>query len=338
MTKARKRIVFLFIASILTLLSILCFLFDEKIAFPFLIFSYLVVSFSGFYLINKRTIFYNEKGEKMIIPTSFTSNENEAVIEEVVIDWAKDRENEIKQLKANEEFRKEFIGNVAHELKTPIFNIQGYILTLLDGGWKDKKISKKYLDRTEKNINRLLSLVADLDTITQVESGRLKMKKSHFNIKELIEEIFEMQEINIQTRNISLAFEYDDKSPEIFVYADEEKIFEVLLNLIENSVKYGNTDGKTIVSAFEEDNKINIKISDNGIGIAKEHLQRVFERFYRVDKSRSREMGGSGLGLAIVKHIIEAHKQKISVKSKPNEGTTFTFTLDKGNKELAVTE
>ncbi len=265
------------------------------------------------------------------LPTE-TVTDTENMANEEVLDWAKDKENEIKQLKANEKFRKEFIGNVAHELKTPIFNIQGYVLTLLDGGWKDKKISRKYLERTERNINRLLSLITDIDTISQLESGNEKMQKTHFNILTLVEEIFEMQEINCQKQNIALSYTGNLHSEEFYVFADEEKIFEVLLNLIENSIKYGIENGKTIVKIYEKESKINIEVSDNGIGIAKEHLQRIFERFYRVDKSRSREMGGSGLGLAIVKHIIEAHKEKISVKSKLGEGTTFVFTLEKGFK------
>jgi len=333
MTKRQLKLIVLFSIISNSLLIILVHLFLVEYFLPMLalivLFTFaLVALIIEKDLLNRHKINSEQKLKEMSPIDPDTS------VNEEVLDWAKDKENEIKQLKDNEKFRKEFIGNLAHELKTPIFNIQGYILTLLDGGWKDKKISKKYLERTERNINRLLSLVTDIDTISQLESGNQKMNMAHFNVVNLVSEIFEMQEINCKKQNIALKYSGNFNTDEYFVHADEEKIFEVLLNLLENSIKYGIENGITQVKIYPIDKKISIEISDNGIGIAKENLQRIFERFYRVDKSRSREMGGSGLGLAIVKHIIEAHKEKISVKSKMGEGTIFTFTLEKGKNTL----
>lgn len=248
--------------------------------------------------------------------------------------WATNKINEIKQLKENEKFRKEFIGNVAHELKTPIFNIQGYILTLLDGALDDRRILKKYLKRTEKNLNRLIALIKDVDTISRLEGGMLKLNFESFNVVQLIEEVMEMQEMRKKKYGVELDFVGELKSDTIIVNADKEKIFEVLNNLVVNSFKYGKPGGKTQIRVSEKKDKALIDVIDNGIGIEKKNIPRLFERFYRVDKSRSREQGGTGLGLAIVKHIIEAHKQSISVESTPNEGSTFTFTLQKTENEV----
>jgi two-component system phosphate regulon sensor histidine kinase PhoR len=332
MSKKQLKLIILFLIILEALLTALVYNFWQQNFLPILgliaLFTFILA-----YAIIEKDILKKSLNEKENIDDLSTIDPDASVNEEV-LDWAKDKENEIKQLKDNEKFRKEFIGNLAHELKTPIFNIQGYILTLLDGGWKDKKISRKYLERTERNINRLLNLVTDIDTISQLESGNHKMNMAHFNVVNLISEIFEMQEINCKKQNISLKYLGDFNTDEYFVHANEEKIFEVLLNLLENSIKYGIENGITQVRIYLVDKKVSIEVSDNGIGIAKENLQRIFERFYRVDKSRSREMGGSGLGLAIVKHIIEAHKEKISVKSKIGEGTIFTFTLEKGKNTL----
>ncbi len=332
MSKKQLKLIILFLIILEALLTALVYNFWQQNFLPILgliaLFTFILA-----YAIIEKDILKKSMNEKENIDDLSTIDPDASVNEEV-LDWAKDKENEIKQLKDNEKFRKEFIGNLAHELKTPIFNIQGYILTLLDGGWKDKKISRKYLERTERNINRLLNLVTDIDTISQLESGNHKMNMAHFNVVNLISEIFEMQEINCKKQNISLKYLGDFNTDEYFVHANEEKIFEVLLNLLENSIKYGIENGITQVRIYLVDKKVSIEVSDNGIGIAKENLQRIFERFYRVDKSRSREMGGSGLGLAIVKHIIEAHKEKISVKSKICEGTIFTFTLEKGKNTL----
>lgn len=258
--------------------------------------------------------------------------ENKDIIEEVnseVMDWAKQKTQEIKDLKASERFRKEFIGNVAHELKTPIFNIQGYILTLLDGGLDDTEINRRYLERTEKNVNRLISTIKDVDTISQLEAGMLRLNYENFNIIKVVEEVIELQEMRSQKYKISIVFEGEWTEP-VFVYADKKRISEVINNLIVNSLKYGREGGTTRVIVSERYETVVVKVRDNGIGISEKDLARVFERFYRVDKSRSRERGGSGLGLSIVKHIIEAHRQKITVQSTLSEGTTFQFTLKKG--------
>lgn len=253
------------------------------------------------------------------------------VNQEVMI-WAQDKTREIAQLKQMEKYRKEFIGNVSHELKTPIFNIQGYVLTLLDGGLEDPSINRLYLERTEKSVNRMINIVEDLDIIARLESGEVKMNLSGFNIIKLCEEIFDMQEMRAEKRNISLRFGRKYDKP-IMVYADRKKIHDAISNLVVNSIKYGNHKGYTMIDFLDMGNNVLIEISDNGIGIPAKDIPRVFERFYRVDKSRSRHQGGTGLGLAIVKHILEAHKQTINVRSDESKGTSFTFTLPKGEKQ-----
>lgn len=245
-----------------------------------------------------------------------------------VMHWARKKTREISQLRQLERYRREFLGDVSHELKTPIFNIQGYILTLLDGGLEDKQINRLYLERTEKSVNRMISIVNDLESISRLESGELTLNSTRFNIIKLIEEVFEEFEIRARKRKMKLKFaRLHDKS--IFVKADRERILEVVNNLIGNSIKYGKEAGYAEVSFLDMEENIMIEISDNGIGISEKDLPRIFERFFRTDKSRSREMGGTGLGLAIVKHIIEAHNQTISVQSKIDKGTSFTFTLRK---------
>jgi two-component system phosphate regulon sensor histidine kinase PhoR len=245
-----------------------------------------------------------------------------------VIAWAKDKTKEIAELKKLEKYRKEFLGNVSHELKTPIFNIQGYVLTLLDGGLDDPNINKKYLERTEKSINRMISIVEDLESISLLESGEILMETQKFNIIKLFDEVFELQEMIAKERNIKLKF---DKNYEkaLKVIADRNRILEVANNLIVNSVKYGRDNGETFVSFMDMGENLLIEVTDNGIGIAEQDIKRIFERFYRTDKSRSRDMGGTGLGLSIVKHIIEAHNQTINVRSTMGKGSSFAFTLKK---------
>lgn len=268
------------------------------------------------------------KGEAIeITPQDHRPNISE-IINQERFSFTSNQNLEIYRLKEMEKYRKEFLGNVSHELKTPIFNIQGYILTLLDGGLEDPAINLKYLERTEKSINRLISIVEDLETISRHESGELKLEREEYNIVNLVEEVFEAQEIRAKKRNISLQFAKKYKKP-IIVYADKVKIFQVLTNLITNSIYYGKSGGKTLVSISRAKEKIIVEVNDDGIGIAPTDLTRIFERFYRVDKSRSREQGGTGLGLAIVKHIIEAHNETIRVKSKLNKGSTFIFSLPK---------
>ncbi len=249
-------------------------------------------------------------------------------VNQEMISFASKQTREIDKLKEMEKYRKEYIGDVSHELKTPIFNIQGYVLTLLDGGLEDPAINRKYLERTEKSINRLISIIEDLETISRHEAGELKLTPEDFNIVKLVEEVFEAQEIRAKKRETELHFDKKYKKP-IFVYADKMRIYQVLANLITNSIYYGKPDGRTQVSISEARDKVYVEVSDNGIGIAPNDIHRVFERFFRVDKSRSREQGGTGLGLAIVKHIIEAHNETIRVKSKLNKGSSFIFSLSK---------
>jgi two-component system, OmpR family, phosphate regulon sensor histidine kinase PhoR len=250
---------------------------------------------------------------------------NDAVNREINT-YSSNQTQEIDRLKEMEQYRKEYLGNVSHELKTPIFNIQGYVLTLLDGGLEDSTINLKYLERTEKSINRLISIVEDLETISRHESGELKLEREYFNIVQLVEEVFETQEIRAKKRNIQLSFDKKYKK-QVVVYADKMKLFQVFTNLITNSIYYGKSGGKTQVCFSNTKNKILVEVQDNGIGIAPNDISRIFERFYRVDKSRSREQGGTGLGLAIVKHIIEAHGEAIQVKSKLKKGSSFIFSL-----------
>lgn len=239
------------------------------------------------------------------------------------------RKSEINILKDQENYRREFLGNISHELKTPLFTIQGYILTLIEGAMKDKKVREKYLKRAAKGVERLISIVKDLDLITQFESGIKTVDKTDFNIYELVENVFELMEFESEKNNIKLQYENDNITP-IYVYADQERILQVLTNLVVNSIKYGSNNGYTKV-VIEDLNKekVIIKVIDDGEGIEKKHLPRLFERFYRIDKNRSRKKGGSGLGLSIVKHIIEAHNEQIFVKSEIGEGTEFSFTLSK---------
>lgn len=266
------------------------------------------------------------------------SLEGKDLISEVnreVIEWADTKSKEINRLKELESYRKEFLGNVSHELKTPIFNIQGYILTLLDGALNDPSINKKYLERTEKSINRLISIVEDLESISKLESKVLKLVMEKTNIVQLVSEVFESQEIRARDRGIKLVFEEDYEDP-IWVLADRKRVFQALTNLVTNSINYGKEGGRTKISFMDMNENVLIEVNDNGIGIPKQDIPRVFERFYRVDKSRSREQGGTGLGLAIVKHIIEAHNQSISVRSSLNEGTSFVFTLKKYKPDKSI--
>ena len=236
---------------------------------------------------------------------------------------------EIKSLTERDSFRRDFLGNVAHELKTPLFTVQGYILTLLEGAINDKQIRMKYLDRANKGVERLVAVIKDLDMIAKLENDGLKLNIEVFNILELIQNVFDLFEMKAKKRNISLRFDKIYEFP-VFVKGDVEKIEQVLINLIVNSIKYGKPNGTTILGVDDfNDKKFIVKVIDNGEGINKEHIPRLFERFYRVDQSRSREQGGSGLGLSIVKHIVEAHNQKILLKSTFGKGSEFSFTLEK---------
>lgn len=251
-----------------------------------------------------------------------------ASVNEQVIRWAKDRGEEIDELKKMETYRREFLANVSHELKTPLFNLQGFTLTLLDGGLNDPEINRDYLEKTQKNIERMITIVEDLEIISRLESGEAKPEMMRFDLVGLTREVFEFLEQKSKTRNIDLIFAHDNYG-EIIVFADKERIREVMINLVDNSIKYGRENGRSKVSFYHMDENILVEISDNGLGIDEEHISRLFERFYRVDKHRARSGGGSGLGLAIVKHIIEAHDQTVNVRSAPGIGSTFAFTLKK---------
>lgn len=235
---------------------------------------------------------------------------------------------EIKKLRKTEKYQKDFLGNVSHELKTPIFNIQGYILTLLDGGIDDDSINELYLKRAERSTNRLINIVEDLDAIARLESGEFKLNLESFNLVKVVEEVLEYQEMQAKQKGIKIGFDGSYGKP-IRVRADKKRIMEVIGNLVSNSIKYGREGGKTTIGFLDTGDNILVDITDNGIGVDEKNLPRIFERFYRVDKSRSRESGGTGLGLSIVKHTLQAHNQTITVKSRVGRGTTFLFSLDK---------
>lgn len=246
-----------------------------------------------------------------------------------VQEFAEGKRIEIQNLTERDSFRRDFLGNVAHELKTPLFTVQGYVLTLLEGAADDAFIRDKYLDRANKGVERLISIVKDLDMIAKLETDGLKMNKEVFNIIELIQNVFDLFEMRAKKKNIQLQFDQVYEFP-ILVLGDVERIEQVLINLVVNSIKYGKVNGSTTIGVESySENRFIIKVVDDGEGIKQEHLSRLFERFYRVDQSRSREQGGSGLGLSIVKHIIEAHNETILLKSVFGEGSEFSFTLEK---------
>ena len=230
-------------------------------------------------------------------------------------------------MKQDENYRREFLGNVSHELKTPIFNIQGYLSTLLDGGIDDKEINMKYLKRADKSVDRMINIVEDLEVISRLETEQSQLDIQPFDIFSLVEEVFEALEMKASQMNISLKI--DNESQAKLVLGDRDKMQQVFMNLISNSIKYGKDGGTTTVRFFDMESNMLIEVADNGIGIDKESLDRLFERFYRVDKNRSREIGGTGLGLAIVKHILEGHNQQINVRSTKDIGSTFSFILEK---------
>nr|WP_321221811.1 ATP-binding protein [uncultured Psychroserpens sp.] len=252
-----------------------------------------------------------------------------ATLTEEIDKYAKDKKLEIETLIVREEYRKEFLGNVSHELKTPLFTVQGYLETLLDGAIHDEKVSEKYLNRANKGLERLIYIVNDLDMITKLEVGDLQLNIAEFDIVELVESVFDLLEMKAAKKKISLIFDIDYNEP-IMVFADKERIQQVLSNLIVNSIKYGESNGTTEVSIENLiKNKVIVRVTDNGEGISKSNIPRLFERFYRVDKSGSRKVGGSGLGLSIVKHIIEAHDERIYIESELGVGSEFSFTLEK---------
>ena len=309
---------------------------------PLLLAYTVVVFFVSFYVVQARVekFIYGRIKKiyddvSLLESTSFTSGTittDMATLTEEIEKFAKDKKIEIDTLKIREEYRKDFLGNVSHELKTPLFTVQGYILTLLDGAMEDKKVRKKYLQRASKGVERLIYIVKDLDLITKFEVGDLNLNMTDFDIIELIRNVFELLEMRAAKKQITLTFDMEYNEP-VYVHGDLEKIQQVITNLMVNSIKYGNEDGTTEVSVENLiKNKVIIRVTDNGEGIPEQHIPRIFERFYRVDKSGSRKEGGSGLGLAIVKHIIEAHNEKIYVESVVGVGSEFSFTLEKAKK------
>ena len=346
----KSKVQSLFISIILSFLSITILLVynyftDHEIRhllvliIPLFIFSFLIVYlYLEFYVFKKITNLYrdlipeNNKEENSLVSTS---------MDELINDlkkFSKESQTEIKSMQEKENFRRDFIGNLAHELKTPLFTSQSYILTLVDGALKDEKVNLKYLKIAEKAIERLIFIVKDLDLITKLESEGLKLEKSKFNIISLINNVFEMLELQASKKKITLVLglenglDFGSKNITVNVNGDQEKIHQVLTNLIENSIKYGRESGTTEVSVEDiVENKVIVRITDNGNGIQKVHFKRLFERFYRIDNSGSRSSGGSGLGLAIVKHIIDAHNEKIYVESDYGVGSEFSFTLEKSN-------
>jgi two-component system phosphate regulon sensor histidine kinase PhoR len=249
-------------------------------------------------------------------------------VERDVAEWAGKQIAEVAKYKSWADYRRKFVGDISHELKTPIFNIQGYLHTLIEGGLQDEEVNMVFLQKAAKNVERLQTIVDDLSAISRLESGELALEMQSFDIKQLTEEVFEDLEIKARVKNIKLEFK-EGASQNYRVRADRESIRQVITNLLNNSIKYGTPPGRTKIGFYDMDKHILIEIADNGIGIPAKHMPHVFDRFYRVDKSRSRDQGGSGLGLAIVKHIIEAHHQTINVRSTPNVGSTFGFTLEK---------
>jgi len=298
---------------------------------PLFVFSFLIVYiYLEFYVFKKIKNLYrdlipeNNEEENSLVSTSM-----DQLIDNLK-KFSKESQTEIKSMQEKENFRRDFIGNLAHELKTPLFTSQSYILTLIDGALKDEKVNLKYLKIAEKAIERLIFIVKDLDLITKLESEGLKLEKSKFNIISLINNVFEMLELQASKKKITLAL--GSKNIKVNVNGDQEKIHQVLTNLIENSVKYGRESGTTEVSVENiVENKVIVRITDNGNGIQKVNLKRLFERFFRIENSGSRSTGGSGLGLAIVKHIIDAHNEKIYVESDYGVGSEFSFTLEKSN-------
>ncbi len=334
----------LFITVFLTLLVSVFLLVRYELEWePVLVFSLIAYLFS-FFIIQYRVEHFIYKRVKKIYdnvtlldastlrPNQITTDM--ATLTREVEKFAEDKKLEIETLKVRETYRKEFMGNVSHELKTPLFTVQGYILTLLDGALKDKSVRKKYLQRANKGVERLIYIVKDLDMITKLETGDLHLVMENFNIVELIQNSFDLLEMKAAKKNITLTFDMEYEKP-IWVYADRERIQQVITNLVVNSIKYGKKGGTTEISIENLiKNKVIVRVTDNGEGIEKVNIPRLFERFFRIDKSGSRKEGGSGLGLSIVKHIIEAHNEKIYVESVFGVGSEFSFTLEKSKSPI----
>jgi len=329
--------------SLITIFSIVILLFLQYLFFEinvlftllfaiiFFVFSFFVIQYrvEKFIYVGIEKIFKKVSIlDKSVLRSQPITTDMQTLMSEVN-KFATDKKIEIESLKVREEYRREFIGNVAHELKTPLFTVQGYISTLIDGEIEDKNIVEKYLKRAENGVERLIEIVDDLDMITKLESNELKLDVTRFDIVEAFKDVFDMFELKAEEKDISLLFDKENYR-KIYVKADKEKLSRVIINLIENSIKYGKPKGVTEVSFVNlTDNKLMVRVTDDGLGIDRKHINRIFERFYRIESSRSREVGGSGLGLSIVKHIIEAHDEHIYLDSKIGRGSEFSFTIQK---------
>ena len=274
-------------------------------------------------------IIHSQKLPKHVNPRETIKAGSLEEIDAEVEAWSEERREEMERLREMERYRREYIGNISHELKTPVFNIQGYILTLLDGGLEDPEVNRTYLLKAEKSVNRLIAMIEDLETINLLESNELKLNFTRFNLVELVREAMETLELKAAKKECSLVLNHNAEIP-LFVMADRYRIMQVFVNLIDNAIKYGKKEGGRVkISFFDMDEHILAEVTDDGPGIPQEYLSRIFERFFRIDKGRSRNQGGTGLGLAIVKHIMEAHGQTVTVRSTPGVGTTFGITLKK---------
>ena len=315
------------------------FILSEHLGYSIIIISIIALFLTSFFIIQYRAEHFIYRRLKKIYEDVSILDVNDLKKETTTTDidklskrmqrYVEGKRLEIKSLTERDSFRRDFLGNVAHELKTPLFTVQGYILTLLEGAVNDKQIRMKYLDRANKGVERLVAVIKDLDMIAKLENDGMKLNVDVFNILEVIQNVIDLFEMKAKKRNIKLKFDKIYEFP-VFVKGDVEKIEQVIINLVVNSIKYGSPNGTTIIGVEDfNDKKFILKVIDNGEGIKKEHISRLFERFYRVDQSRSREQGGSGLGLSIVKHIVEAHDENILLKSTYGKGSEFSFTIEK---------
>ena len=331
-------------ASILYIIIFVCFVRYSNIDFQVIYFFYnfgglfLIVYFSAYFIVKQFVrrrikLIYKSISKQKLSPIEKNTadsiyTENLEEVEKMVVNWAENNSKEIETLKELEEYRRNYMGNVSHELMTPIFNIQGYIHTLIDGAINDEEKRMEFLQRAASNVERLETIVSDLEVISKLESGQVILDIEVFDIKELIKEVIRDNEMLALKKSIIVSFK-PGSDQSYMVKADRENIRMVLNNFIQNSIKYGHKTGQTVIGMYDMETKILVEITDTGIGIPEEHIKHLFDRFYRVDKGRSREEGGSGLGLSIVKHIIEAHHQTINVRSTVGIGSTFGFTLEK---------
>ncbi len=298
--------------------------------YTFLFLSLLIIAFINYFVLESLFNSYGKKQIKKIsdiLPEKMFQEEESVNFKELG-ERIQKNVSEIDMMKEMENYRKEYIGNVSHELKTPLFSIQGYLSTLLDGGVENLEIRDKYLERIEYSVERLLNIVKDLDMINKYESGEISLSVSKFDLSQLIKEVYELLDLQAEEKTAKLL--YKNHALPLYVKADKQKISQVLINLVSNAINYANRENATIeIVTKTQANLVDIQVKDNGMGIKPEMLPRIFERFYRVETSRNRKDGGSGLGLAIVKHILEAHHQNITVESQYLEGTTFRFSLEK---------